>query len=76
MLMELGKRIDEHSERCNKETENMKQKLSELITTIIEMENTLEGVNSRPSDKKECIRDLEDGMMESIQSEQKKEKQI
>lgn len=74
--MELGKRIDEHSESCNKETENMKQKLSELITTIIEMENTLEGVNSRPSDKKECIRDLEDGMMESIQSEQKKEKQI
>lgn len=52
MLMELGKRIDEHSESCNKETENMKQKLSELINTIIEMENTLEGVNSRSSDKK------------------------
>ena len=50
--MELGKRIDEHSESCNKETENMKQKLSELINTIIEMENTLEGVNSRSSDKK------------------------
>ena len=48
MLMELGKRIDEHSENCNKQTENMKQKLSELMNTIIKMENTLEGVNSRP----------------------------
>ena len=76
MLMELRKRIDEYSENCNKETENMKQKRSELMNTIIEMENTLEGVNRRPRDIQECIRDLKDGMMESIQSEQKKEKQI
>lgn len=76
MLMGLRKRIDEYSENCNKETENMKQKQSELMNTIIEMENTLEGVNRRPRDIQEYIRDLKDGMMESIQSEQKKEKQI
>ena len=36
------------------------------------MKNTLERFNSRVSDTEECIRDLEERIMEIIQSEQKK----
>ena len=38
------------------------------------MKNTLEGINSRLADTEEGISNLEDRIMEIIQSEQKKEK--
>ena len=44
-----------------------------MKNTITEMKNTLEGIDSRPRDKEECISDLED-RMEIIQSEQQKGK--
>lgn len=40
------------------------------------MKNTLEKVNSRWCDTKECIGDLEERIMETTQLEQHKEKQI
>ena len=40
------------------------------------MKNTLEGINSRLGDTEECISDLDDTIMEIIQSEQQKEKQM
>ena len=40
------------------------------------MKNTPEGINSRLGDTEERISDLEDRIMEIIQSEQEKEKQI
>ena len=36
------------------------------------MKKTLKGINSRLGDTKECTNDLEDGIMEFTQSEQKK----
>ena len=50
--------------------------MSELKNTITEMKNTLEGINSRLGDTKECIRDLEGRIMEITQLEQQREKQI
>ena len=40
------------------------------------MKNTLEGINRRLGDREECTSDLEDKVMEIIQSKQQKEKQI
>lgn len=38
------------------------------------MKNTLEGINSRQQDAEERVSDLEDRLVEIIQSEQQKEK--
>ena len=38
------------------------------------MKNTIEGINSRQQDAKEWVSDLEDRLVEIIQSEQQKEK--
>ena len=76
MLTELRKRIDEHNENFNKEIENIKMIQSELKNSIIEMKNTLEGINSRLGYIEEHISDLKDRIIEITQSEQQKEKQI
>ena len=46
MLAELRRRMDELSENFNKEIENIKRNQSELRSTITEMKNTQEGINS------------------------------
>ena len=53
-----------------------KQKIlkTELKNTITEMKNILEGINSRLGDTEECISNLEDRIMEVIQSKQPKKK--
>ena len=43
MLLEIGKRTNEHSEKSYNEPENIKKNQSELKNTITEMKNTLEG---------------------------------
>ena len=45
-----------------------------MNTTITEMKNTLEGINSRITEAEEQISDLEDRMVEFIAAEQNKEK--
>ena len=44
--------------------------------TIIEMKNTLEGINSRITEAEEQISDLEDRMVELSAAEQNKEKRM
>ena len=44
IFTKLGRRMDEHSENFNKERENTRKYLREVIT---ELKNTLEGFNSR-----------------------------
>ena len=46
-----------------------------MKNSIAEINNTLEGMNSRLSDREECVSDLEDRIMETTQSEQQKETQ-
>ena len=76
--MELGKRIDEHSENINKELENIKknQSVSVLNNTITAMNYKLEGINSKLGDIEKCKSDLEDRIMESAQSEQQNESSL
>ena len=50
MLTELGRRVNEHNEIFNKETENTRKlqtEVTEQKNTITEMKNILEGFNSR-----------------------------
>lgn len=50
MLTRLGRRMDEHNEKFNKEVANMRKyqtEVKELKDTITELKNTLIGFNSR-----------------------------
>ena len=47
-----------------------------MNNTITEMETTLEGINSRITEAKERISDLEDRMVEFTAAEQNKEKRM
>ena len=47
-----------------------------MNNTIIEMKNTLEGINSRITQAEEWISDLEDRMVEFTAAEQNKEKRM
>ena len=53
MLNELRGRMDEHSEKFNKELGNIKMNQTELKNTITEIKNTLGRINSRLHDTEE-----------------------
>ena len=63
--------MDEHSEKFNKELENIKKNQTELKSAITEIKNTPESINSRLHDTKEHNSDLEDREAKTIQAEQK-----
>ena len=58
--------------------ESINKDLGELNNnnTITEIENTLEGINSRISEAEELISELEDKMLEITSEEQKKVKRM
>ena len=58
----------------NKDLEELKNKQTEMNNKITEMENTLEGINSRKTEAEEWISYLEDTMVEFTAVEQNKEK--
>ena len=61
-------------ESMNKDQEELKNKHTETSSTITGIENTLEGINSRISEAKEWISNLEDKMLEITFEEQNKVK--
>ena len=61
-------------ESINKDLEELKNKHTETNTTIIEIKNSLEGINSRISEAEEQISELEDKMLEMTSEEQNKVK--
>ena len=50
--------------------------ISRRNNSIFEIKSTLEAMNSRLNDTKECINDLEDSIMDITQPQQQTEKQI
>ena len=86
MIQDLGKRMEANIEKMqemfNKDLEELKNKhLEELKnkqrwTIQTEMKNTLEGINSRITEAKKQISDLEDRMVEFTAREQNKEKRM
>ena len=78
MLKKLGRRMYEHSEQSvvsNKELENVKKNQTQLknIIIIIEIKNTLEGINNSLDDTEGQISKLEDRVVEISQAKQEKE---
>ena len=62
--------------KFNKDLEELKNKQTEMSNTIIEMKNTLEGINSRITKAEERISDLKDRMVEFAAMEENKEKRM
>ena len=58
------------------EIENIKKNQSEMKTTITEMKNILQGINSKVDEAEDQIREMGDKEAENTQSEQQKEKRI
>ena len=62
MIKDLGQRMEAHIEKLEemfkKELEDLKNKQSKRNSTISEMKNTLEGINSRITDAEEQISEV------------------
>ena len=69
MIKNLENKMEKMQESINKDLEELKNKHTEKNSTIIEIKNTLEGINSRISEAKERIRDLEDILVEMTAEE-------
>ena len=60
MLTGLGKSIDLSTDDRNKELKTIKNTQLKIDNSIYEIKSTLEAMNSRLNDTKECIGDLEE----------------
>ena len=69
--------MEKMQESVNKDLEELKNKhTQDKNSTITEIKNTLEGINSRISEAEEGISELEDKMVEIIAEEQNKVKRM
>lgn len=73
MLIELGRKMDEHNENFNKEKEDIGKYQTEITTKL---RNILKGFDSRLDKVEEQINELEDKGMELTQTEQQDEQRV
>ena len=80
MIQNLGNRMEAQigniQEMFNKDLEEQKNKQTVMNSTINEMKNTLEGINSRKTGTEQPISELKDRMVEITAEEQNKEKRM
>ena len=79
MFKELGRRIDEHSEKLevsNKKLENIKKNKIKLKYAITEIKCTLEGIDSILDDTEKQISKRKEKVVEITEVEQKEENRI
>ena len=74
MIQNLANRMEKIQETYNKDLEEQNSKQTMMNNTINEIKNSLEGINSRITEAKEWITDLEDKIVEITTAEQNKEK--
>ena len=78
MIQDFRKRMEAKIEKMQEmfttDLEELKNKQTEINSTITDMKNTLEGINSRITEAEEQISDLEDRMVEFTAVEENKEK--
>ena len=72
MIKNLENKMKKMQESINKDIEELKNKHTN--STITEIKNTLEGINTRISEAEEWIREVEDKMVEITSEEQDKVK--
>ena len=75
MIQNLGNRMEKIQETFNKDLEELKSKQT-MMNNTTEIKNTLEGINSRITEREERVSELEDKMVEIIVGEQNKEKRM
>ena len=68
--------MEKMQESINKDLEKLKNKHAETNSTTTEIQNTIEGINSRISEAEEWISELEDKMVEITSEEQNKVKRM
>ena len=76
MSKNLENKMEKIQESIKKDLEELKNKHTETNKTIIEIKNTLEGINSRIFEAEELINVLEDKMVEITSEEQNKLKRM
>ena len=74
MIQNCGNRMEKIQETFTKDLEELKSKQTVMNNTINEIENSLEGINSRMAEER--ISDLEDKIVEITTTEQNKEKRM
>ena len=74
MIKNLENRMEKMQESTNKDLEKLKTKYTN--NTIIEIKNTLEGINSKITEAEEQISELKDEMVEITSEEQNKVKRM
>ena len=73
MIQNIGNRMEKIQATFNKDLEELKSKQT-MNNTINEIKNSLEGINSRITEKEKRITHLEDKIVEITTAEQNKEK--
>ena len=68
--------MEEIQETFNKDLEELKSKQTMMNNTINEIKNSLQGINSRITEAEEQISDLKNKIVETITTEQNKEKRM
>ena len=76
MIKNLESKIEKMQESISKDLEELKNKHTVTNNTIIEIKNTLEGINSRIYEAEEQISELEYKMVEITSEEQNKVKRM
>ena len=76
MIKILENKMRKMQESINKDLEELKNKHAETNSTITEIKNTLEGINSRIYDAEEEISEREDKMVKITSEEQNKVKRM
>ena len=76
MIKNLENKMEQMQESVNKDLEELKNKRTDTNNTILEIRNTLEGINSRISETEEWISELEHKMVEITAEEQNKVKRM
>ena len=75
-MKNLESKMETMQESINKDLEELKGKHTETNSTITEIKNTLEGINSRIFEAEEQVSELEDKMVEITSEEQNKVKRM
>ena len=76
MMKNLGNKMEKIRGSINEDLEELKHKQAEKNSTITEIKTTLEGINSRMSEAKEQISELEDRIVETTYEKQIKVKRL
>ena len=76
LLKELREDMNSNADSFTKEKQNIRRSQEKLENSLAEMQTELQAIKSRLDNANECIRDLEDRIMEITQSGQQTESQM